>query len=102
MTVNIEINDVVPDVLLTVYGEWQTFQEKVPKLSFRIGHVVAEIFCEGDKLFVMVKWHRCNVVVIGLTEQSAMLLGDPHPSPALAGDTFPQGKASAGKGVGGG
>lgn len=73
VTVNIKINDVVPDVLLPVYGEWQTFQEKVPKLSFRIGHVVAKIFCEGDKLFVMVKWHRCNVVVIGLTEQSATL-----------------------------
>ena len=47
VTVNIKINDVVPDVLLPVHGEWQTFQEKVPKLSFRIGHVVAEIFCKG-------------------------------------------------------
>ena len=62
VTVNIEINDVVPDVLLPVYGEWQTLQEKVPKLSFLIGHVVAEIFCEGDKLFVMVKWHILGFV----------------------------------------
>ena len=70
---NIEINDVVPDVLLTVYGEWQTLQEKVPKLSFCVGHVVAEIFGEGDELFIVVEWHRSSVVVIGLTEQSATL-----------------------------
>ena len=57
MTVNVEINDIVPDVFLSVYSERKTFQEKIPKLSFRIGHVVAEIFCKGNELFIVVEWH---------------------------------------------
>ena len=62
MTVNVEINDIVPDVFLSVYSERKTFQKKIPKLSFCIGHVVAEIFCEGDELFVMIKWHILRFV----------------------------------------
>ena len=80
VAVNIKINDVVSNVLLTVYGEGQALQEKIPKLSFSVGHVVSQIPGEGDEFFVVVEWHRSSVVVIGLTEQSALLLGDPHPS----------------------
>ena len=62
VAVDIEVNDIVPNVFLSVYGERETFQEKIPKLSFCIGHVVAEIFCEGDELFVMIKWHISGFV----------------------------------------
>ena len=62
VAVNVEVNDIVSNVFLSVYGERKAFQEKIPKLSFCIGHVVAEIFCEGDKLFVMIKWHILRFV----------------------------------------
>ena len=62
VAVDIEVNDIVPNVFLSVYGERETVQEKIPKLSFCIGHVVAEIFGEGDELFVMIKWHILRFV----------------------------------------
>ena len=62
VAVNVEVNDIVSNVFLSVYGERKTFQEKIPKLSFCTGHVVAEIFCEGDELFVMIKWHILRFV----------------------------------------
>ena len=62
MTVNVEINDIVPDVFLSVYSERKTFQEKIPKLSFLVSHIVSQIFSEGDKFFVMIEWHILRFV----------------------------------------
>ena len=54
---DIEIDDMVTDVLLTIDGDGEPFQKIIPQMFFFGGHVLAEDSCIGGEVLVVVILH---------------------------------------------
>ena len=53
-TRDIEIDDKITDVLLSVNGNGQSLQKIIPKVFFFIGHSFSKRLCRTDELFIVV------------------------------------------------
>lgn len=58
---NIKINDKIPDILLSVYRDGQSFQKIIPKMFFLRCHSLAECLRGADELFVVIVDHCYSI-----------------------------------------
>lgn len=56
-TCDIEVNDEITDILLSVDGHGQPFEKIVPKMFFLGSHSFSECLCCTDQFFVIVVYH---------------------------------------------
>ena len=56
-TCDIEVNDEITDILLSVDGHGQPFEKIVPKMLFFGSHPFSECLCRTDKFFAIVVYH---------------------------------------------